>query len=203
MAQPSADGDALATVWFGCDGLPLLAFDFDEALRDDARATVDALRAARLEVVLLSGDRSERAERLARRLAVSRVIGDATPESKLAEIAAAQAEGHCVAMVGDGINDAPVLARADLSFAMGQGALVARAQADAVIVSGRLGDLLRSREVALGTLRVVRQNLAWAAIYNLTCVPLALIGALPPWAAGLGMASSSMLVVANSLRLSR
>jgi Cu2+-exporting ATPase len=203
MVQPPANGDALATVWFGCEGRPLLAFDFDEALRDDARATVDALRAARLEVVLLSGDRIDRAERLARRLAVSRVIGDATPESKLAEIAAAQFEGRCVAMVGDGINDAPVLARADLSFAMGQGALVARAQADAVIVSGRMGDLLRSREVALGTLRVVRQNLAWAAAYNLACVPLAMIGALPPWAAGLGMASSSMLVIANSLRLAR
>jgi Cu2+-exporting ATPase len=154
-------------------------------------------------VVLLSGDRPERAQRMGQRLAVTAVIGGATPESKLAEVAAAQAAGLRVAMVGDGINDAPVLARADVSFAMGQGALVARAQADAVVASNRLGDLVQAHDLAVRTLRVVRQNLLWAALYNGACIPLALVGWLPPWAAGLGMASSSLLVILNSLRLAR
>jgi Cu2+-exporting ATPase len=96
-----------------------------------------------------------------------------------------------------------VLAQADVSFAMGHGALVARTHADAVILSGRLGDVVDARRLAQRTLRVIRQNLAWAALYNLACVPLALAGALPPWAAGLGMGFSSLLVVGNALRLSR
>jgi Cu2+-exporting ATPase len=164
---------------------------------------VEALRARGLEVVLLSGDRPERAARMGALLAVTDVIGGATPERKLTELAAAQASGLRVAMVGDGINDAPVLARADVSFAMGQGALVARAQADAVVVSSRLGDLVLMHDLARRTMGVVRQNLLWAAAYNGACIPLALLGWLPPWAAGLGMACSSLLVVANSLRLAR
>ena len=192
-----------AAVWLGCDGRLLARFDFDEALRADACETVAALRARGLEVVLLSGDRPERAARMGERLAVSRVIGGATPESKLAEVSAAQAQGLSVAMVGDGINDAPVLARADVSFAMGQGALVARAQADAVVASSRLGDLVQAHTLAGRTLRVIRQNMLWAALYNGACIPLAVIGWLPPWAAGLGMASSSLLVIMNSLRLAR
>ncbi|MBL8349925.1 MAG: cadmium-translocating P-type ATPase [Burkholderiaceae bacterium] len=206
VGAPAAPGDPTggrAAAWFGCDGRALLRFDFDEALRADARAAVDGLRAQGLQVVLLSGDRPDRAERMGRRLAVDAVIGGATPESKLAEVAAAQACGLRVAMVGDGVNDAPVLARADVSFAMGQGALVARAQADAVVASSRLADLVMARKLALRTMRVIRQNLLWAAVYNGTCIPLALVGWLPPWAAGLGMACSSLGVILNSLRLAR
>ena len=202
-APSSLAGDSRAAVWLGVDGQALVRFDFDEALRPDARTAVDALRQRGLQVVLLSGDRPERAERMGQRLAVDRVIGGATPESKLSEVAAAQAGGLKVAMVGDGINDAPVLARADVSFAMGQGALVARAQADAVVVSSRLGDLVLAHDLAGRTMAVVRQNLWWAAAYNGVCIPLALAGWLPPWAAGLGMASSSLLVIGNSLRLAR
>jgi Cu2+-exporting ATPase len=202
-AAEGVAGPGRAATWFGCDGMALVRFDFDEALRPDARAAVDGLRAQGLEVVLLSGDRADRAQRMGARLAVDAVIGGATPESKLAEVVAAQAAGLRVAMVGDGINDAPVLARADVSFAMGQGALVARAHADAVVVSSRLTDLVEARQLGLQTLRVIRQNLGWAAVYNGACIPLALMGLLPPWAAGLGMASSSLGVILNSLRLAR
>jgi len=105
--------------------------------------------------------------------------------------------------VGDGINDAPVLARADASLAMGQGALVAKAQADGIVLSTRLGDVVLARELALRTRRVIRQNLGWAAAYNAACIPLALLGYLPPWAAGIGMAASSLFVILNALRLSQ
>ncbi len=203
-ANPAAGpSHSHAATWLACDGQRLARFDFDEVLRPDARSAVASLRARGLQVVLLSGDRPERAQRMAALLGVNAVIGGATPERKLAEVAAAQAQGWRVAMVGDGINDAPVLARADVSFAMGQGALVARAQADAVIVSNRLTDLVLAHTLARRTLRVVRQNLVWAAAYNSACIPLALAGWLPPWAAGLGMASSSLLVILNALRLAR
>ena len=201
--QSDRTTDPRAATFLGCNGQMLARLDFDEAVRPDAISTVLALRARGLEVVLLSGDRPDRADRMAARLQVSAVIGGATPERKLAEVMSAQAQGLCVAMVGDGINDAPVLARADVSFAMGQGALVARAQADAVVASGRLGDLLLAHTLARRAMSVVRQNLLWAASYNGACIPLALGGWLPPWAAGLGMASSSLLVILNSLRLAR
>jgi Cu2+-exporting ATPase len=198
-----ADGDGRAAVWWGADGHASLRFDFDEALRPDAMAAVSALRQRGLQVVLLSGDRPARAQRMGARLVVDAVIGGATPESKLSEVAAAQAQGLKVGMVGDGINDAPVLARADVSFAMGQGALVSRAQADAVVASSRLGDLVLAHDLARRCMAVVRQNMLWAATYNAVCIPLALVGWLPPWAAGLGMATSSLLVIGNSMRLAR
>jgi Cu2+-exporting ATPase len=116
-------------------------------------------------------------------------------------VAKLQAQGHCVLMVGDGINDAPVLARADASVVMGQGAMLARASADALLLSNRLADLASARVLALQSARVIRQNLAWAAAYNAACIPLALAGYLPPWAAGLGMACSSLFVVLNAQRL--
>jgi len=163
------------------------------------------LQAQGLQVTLLSGDTVGRATALGQRLGLhgpGDVIAGATPQDKLAAVVRAQAAGRRVAMVGDGINDAPVLARADISLAMGQGALVSRSQADAVVTSSRLGDIVRARATARRALRIVRQNMLWAAAYNAVCVPLALLGYLPPWAAGLGMAASSLLVVLNALRAS-
>jgi Cu2+-exporting ATPase len=156
-----------------------------------------------VQVRLLSGDAAARAERIGALLGLDGATGGLAPEGKLAAVQAAQRGGAIVAMLGDGINDAPVLARADVSFAMGEGAAVARTQADGVLVSNRLQDLRAARALARRTTRVARQNLTWACVYNVACVPLALAGWLPPWLAGLGMASSSLLVVLNSLRLLR
>jgi Cu2+-exporting ATPase len=189
---------------FGRVGEPLLAFAFDdEGLRPDAAAALRELRAHGVSVSLLSGDAAGRVAQLARRLGIDDALAEATPERKLDALRAVQQRGVRVAMVGDGINDAPVLAQADVSFAMGEGAQIARHTADAVLLSGRLGDVAAALGVARRTRRVMRQNLAWAAAYNAACVPLALAGWLPPWAAGLGMAASSLLVVLNALRLAR
>ncbi|MDP1900030.1 MAG: heavy metal translocating P-type ATPase [Rubrivivax sp.] len=189
-----------AQVWLGREGRAMAHFEFEEMLRDDAAAAVKALRDEGLRVTLLTGDRPERAQAFAARIGFDEVLAGATPEAKLAAVAEAQAAGRRVAMVGDGINDAPVLMRADVSLAMGQGALVSRSGADAVITSNRLGDLAAARRSALRTVRIVRQNLIWAAAYNIVAIPLALAGWLPPWAAGLGMATSSLFVVLNALR---
>jgi P-type Cu2+ transporter len=193
--------DAHTSSWLSCDGTVRARFAFEEALRADAQRTIAALHDSGVRTLLLSGDRSAAVQRVGHTLGIGAVHAGASPEEKLALVMAWQASGHRVAMVGDGINDAPVLARADVSIAMGQGTALARAQADFTLLSGRLSDLLAARTLARRTLRIVRQNLAWAALYNAVCVPLALAGWLPAWAAGLGMATSSLAVVLNAQRL--
>lgn len=197
------DADPGLCTWFGPVGHPRLALRFDEALRPGVAAALAALQADGVRVTLLSGDAPHRVQRMAAELGLDAAIGGATPEDKLAALRAAQAAGETVAMLGDGLNDAPVLAQADVSLAMGAGALLARGQADAVLLADRIGDVLLLRQLSRRCLRVIRQNIGWAAAYNAVCVPLALAGMLPPWAAGLGMATSSLFVVGNALRLRR
>jgi Cu2+-exporting ATPase len=201
VAVGQAGADMLC---FGPPGAACVAFEFDdERVIDDAAAGVHALQAAGLEVSLLSGDHAPRVQRLAARLGLTAFVAEATPQRKLEALRAQQARGGVVVMVGDGVNDAPVLAQADVSFALAQGARIAHGAADAVLLSGRIGDVAQAVHAARRMLRVARQNLAWAALYNAVCVPLALVGWLPPWAAGLGMATSSLLVVLNGMRLAK
>jgi Cu2+-exporting ATPase len=196
------DGDALC-LWFGPEGRALLRFDFDEVPRADAAKAVAALQAAGIELRLLSGDRPARVQRLAAQLGIASVQGGASPQDKLAAVRALQAGGNVVAMLGDGINDAPVLAQADVALAMGSGADLARHSADALLLSMQLADVAHAFALARRARRVVQQNFMWAAGYNAACIPLALSGWLPPWLAGLGMALSSLVVVGNALRLAR
>ncbi|MBT9495501.1 MAG: cation-translocating P-type ATPase [Paucibacter sp.] len=201
-SESPAEPLAGAQLAFGGAG-QRLCMRFGERMRADAPAALAALHAQGLRSLLLSGDATERVEALAAAAGVQSSLGGATPALKLAAVSQLQAEGRCVLMVGDGINDAPVLARADASVVMGQGAMLARASADALLLSNRLMDLALARGLALRTDRVIRQNLLWAALYNAACIPLALAGLLPPWAAGLGMAASSLFVVLNAQRLAR
>ena len=181
----------------------LATFELVEGLRDDAVEAVAALRALGVRTWLLSGDRESAARRVAQVVGVDHVIAGASPERKLAEIQALQARGMKVAMVGDGLNDGPVLARSDTSFALGHAAPLAQSQSDFIVQGGRVMDVVRTLQQARATLRTVRQNLTWAAAYNVVSVPLALVGLMPPWLAGLGMAASSLLVIGNALRLAR
>ena len=195
-----ADDGARGGVWLSVEGKSLAHFRFGEELHADASAAVAALRAEGVEVTLLSGDGATRSQALAARVGIDHVVAPASPERKLEVLKTAQQAGLPVAMVGDGINDAPVLAAADVSLAMGHGALVARHSADAVIVSGRPAGIVDMRCTALRATAIIRQNLVWAVVYNLSCIPLAMLGWLPPWAAGLGMAASSVFVVMNAQR---
>ena len=194
--------DTQARLAFGCDDR-VLWLDLAEAPRADAAEAIKALRAQGMRVRLLSGDQPAAVARMAAVLDIAHWQAGATPESKLAALRGWQAAGERVLMVGDGINDAPVLAAADVRIAMGQGAMLARSAADASLVSNRLMALPQALVLAHKTRRVLRQNLAWAALYNAACVPLALTGWLPPLAAGIGMAASSLFVVLNARRLNR
>jgi Cu2+-exporting ATPase len=139
--------------------------------------------------------------RVAGRLGIGDVESRATPERKQAYVSALQARGARVAAVGDGINDAPALAQADVSIAMGGGADLAQVRADAVLLSDSLSDLAQALRIARRTRRVIRQNLAWALGYNLLVLPLAFAGLVTPLVAAVGMSASSLLVVANALRV--
>ncbi len=177
-------------------------FELQEDLRPDARATVAALTAQGVKVYLLSGDLPESAASVARQAGIDNSQGGCTPQDKLAFLRGLQSQGHHVAMVGDGLNDGPVLAGAHVSFAFGQAVPLAQAQSDLVVMGDRLGTVAQTLVQARRTFGIVRQNLWWAAVYNAVCVPLAVAGWLPAWLAGMGMALSSLLVVLNALRLS-
>ena len=180
----------------------LATFELHETLRPDAASVVQALLAQGLSVKVLSGDAQAAVAGVAGSLGIEDFQGGCSPQDKLSAILALQQQGHRVAMVGDGLNDGPVLAGADVSFALGQALALAQSKADMVLMSGRLEGLVQALVRSRQTLRVVRQNLAWSVVYNAACVPLALMGWLPAWAAGLGMALSSLIVVLNALRLS-
>jgi Cu2+-exporting ATPase len=187
-----------------CDDEGWLAtFVLQEDLRPQAAAVVGALSDLGIAVHMLSGDGATSVARVAAKAGISQARGACTPQDKLAFLRQLQSGGHSVAMVGDGLNDGPVLAGAHASFAFGQAVPLAQAKADFVILGDQLMGVVHTVLLARRTMVVVRQNLWWALLYNAACVPLAVMGLLPAWLAGLGMASSSLLVVLNALRLAR
>ena len=183
--------------------IELARFDLVEDLRAEASAVVQALQQDGVAVQLLSGDRRGAVQRVATQAGIAQAQGECTPQGKLAALQALQSQGHHVAMVGDGLNDGPVLAGAHVSFAFGRAAPLAQSRADFVVLGDSLALVPQTVLLARRTLRVVRQNLWWAAAYNALCVPLAVLGWMPAWLAGLGMALSSLLVVLNAARLAR
>ncbi len=179
----------------------LALFTFGDRMRPGARQLVRELEAGGRTVCLLSGDRRETVAHVARELGIATVVGEAGPEAKLAFVRELQQRGAVVAMVGDGVNDAPVLGQAQVSIAMGGGTDLAHASADIVLIADNLYRLSAAFDTAGRAMRIIRQNLAWAAAYNAVAIPLAVAGLVTPVVAGVGMALSSLAVVANALRL--
>lgn len=179
------------------------SFELQEALRSDARSTLEGLRTQGLGLAMLSGDRAGAVSRVARALGLVQARGGCSPQDKLAFLRDWQTQGRRVLMVGDGLNDGPVLAAAHVSMAFGHAVPLTQARSDMVVLGTRLSAVREAWQTARRTQAVIRQNLAWSLAYNAVCVPLAVLGWLPAWLAGLGMALSSLVVVLNSLRLSR
>jgi len=196
--RPLADADE---IMLADDSGALAAFAFREHIRAEAAPALAALRAQGASIEILSGDSVARVADVAQRLGVETFQARANPARKLDRLRQLRERGRFVGVVGDGINDAPVLAGADVAIALGSGADLAQANADIVLANDRLDTLVAARAIAAKTLRVMRQNIAWALLYNAVTVPLAALGAIPPWAAAIGMSLSSLAVVLNSLRI--
>jgi len=199
----TTDDSSATHVFLGVDGNPVAWFELEDELRSDARETLESLRKLGITAALVSGDNRIAVETVASKLGIDDVHFECTPEDKLAVIETAQQRGERVVMIGDGINDAPVLAGADTSVAPAHGALLAQTSADVVMLGESLAPLTTAVEMSRKTMRIVRQNLAWAIIYNALALPLAAAGFVAPWLAAIGMSVSSLVVVLNALRLNR
>ncbi len=203
-------GQARTVMFVAVDGVAAGLVGVADPVKADARAAIDALKALGLEVVLLTGDQQATADAVAAQVGITRVVAGVSPEGKVAEIARLQLEGRVVAMVGDGINDAPALARADVGIAVGTGTDIAIEAADLALIRGGLDGVAAAIGLSRRTLRTIRQNLAWAFGYNVIGIPVAAGVLYPafgvllsPVLASAAMAFSSVSVVANSLRLRR
>ncbi len=189
-------------VALGSAGRWIALFRLADVVREEAQGLFARLAHERIPTAILSGDAPAAVQAVAQRVGAGSAQAGMTPQGKQAWVEVQQREaGALVAMVGDGVNDAPVLAQAHVSIAMGGGTDLARNQADVVLLSENLTGLSRAISLSRRTLSVIRQNLWWSFTYNFTSVPLAMMGLITPWMAGIGMAASSLLVVVNALRL--
>jgi len=199
---PATDSEE-TVVYLGDEKQVLARFDIGDELRSDAIESIRALRSAGYRAVIASGDRTASVQRVADQLGVDTWYAGLAPADKLDLVRGFQENGKVVVMIGDGINDAPVLAAADASIALDAGTALARASADAVSLGRKLGVIVQATAVARATRRIIQQNITWAVAYNVTAVPLAVSGVLAPWMAAIGMSLSSLIVVLNALRLHR
>lgn len=181
----------------------MACFELQDTLRDDAEATVRQLIDEDLGSAVLSGDSREAVERVAGRIGIGDWHARQSPEMKLQKLEAMRKEGKSVLMIGDGVNDAPILAAADVSMTVKGGAELANSAADLILTADSLWLVVKARDTARSARQLVRQNLTWAVLYNASIMPLAVAGMLKPWMAALGMSLSSLLVVANASRLVR
>ncbi len=201
-AIPAHDGDATG-VLLGDEGGPICRFELEDTPRPQARETVRRLREAGLGVSLVSGDAPGAVAVLASAVGIDDAHAAATPERKVAFVQELQRAGAVVLMVGDGVNDAPVLGAAQVSIAMGGGTDLARSRADGVLLTEHLGAIPDVVELARAARRVMHENLGWSVAYNLVALPLAALGHVTPWIAAIGMSLSSLVVVLNAVRLGR
>ncbi len=205
VRQWHADFDDVTTtdtcIYLATQDSMLARFELGDEIRSEAKEVVMALKQLGIKLHILSGDNEAAVAKVAGQLNIKTAFAKQLPDDKLAYVKNLQQQGRVVAMVGDGVNDAPVLAGADVSIAMGGGAQLAQASADMVLLSENLNRLPQSIKRAKATLKIVRQNFIWAIGYNLLALPLAAAGYIAPWMAAIGMSFSSLFVVLNALRL--
>jgi Cu2+-exporting ATPase len=201
MTEGLAAGDSVVALG---DARGWLAwFSLADAVRPGAASALAQLRSQGVKITILSGDAPQTVAAVAEEIGIADYRGGMTPEDKHDYLKGAQEAGERVAMVGDGVNDAPVLAQAHVSVAMGGGTDLARGQADVVLLSDDPAHLAAGIMLARRTLGIIRQNLLWAFTYNVVAIPMAMAGWVTPWMAGIGMSASSLLVVLNALRLQK
>ncbi len=181
----------------------LALLSFTDRMRDDAQSVIKTLKNAGYDIAMLSGDKQEVVDHLARALEIGVALGGQSPSDKMDWVCALQDQGKRIVMVGDGINDAPVLARADASISFADATTLARQSSDFILLPKNLESLTQLRTLSIKTTGIIRQNLMWALAYNVLAVPAASLGFVPPWAAAIGMSVSSLFVVSNAMRLSR
>ena len=192
------EGEAKTVMVVGADGEAAGTLALADTLKEDSVSAIGELREMGIEVVMITGDNRATAEAVARKVRVSRVIAEVLPEGKVSEIRRLQAEGRKVAMVGDGINDAPALSQANVGIAIGTGTDIAIEASDVTLVRGDLGGVVTAVKLSIATFRKIRQNLFWAFFYNLVAIPAAVFGLLHPVIAEAAMATSSVNVVTNA-----
>ena len=189
-------------VALSCEDELLASFTLGDTLRDDARTCIAQLQAfPRNHCSILSGDNSPAVADIAQQLAIEDIRQNCTPTEKVSVLKNLKHQFGNVMMVGDGINDGPVLAHADISVTLAEASQTAQLAADVILLNNRLSDLLVLRAMAMRTRKITQQNIAWALLYNISILPLAAAGLLPPVAAAIGMALSSLMVTGNSVRL--
>jgi Cu2+-exporting ATPase len=198
---PQVDGGS--AVFLARADRVMAMFVFRDELREDAADIVESLRRRGKRVLLMSGDGEAAARRVAAAVGVDEFSAGLSPDGKTQAVKALQARGARIMMIGDGINDAPVLAAAEVSIAMGGATALARSSADVVLVANRLQSVLQALDIAARTRRIVWQNMCWALMYNFGAIPAAALGLVAPWLAAIGMSLSSLVVVLNALRLAR
>ncbi|TGN19598.1 heavy metal translocating P-type ATPase [Leptospira idonii] len=190
-------------VWGRMEGetVSWILIALEDRLKSTTKQAIDELKSMNLETVLLTGDKSKTAEKIGKELGITEILSGLLPEDKFKKLTSMQNEGKKVGMAGDGINDAPALAQADVGFAMGNGTDIAMETAGVVLVKGDLLRLAEAIHIGKATVRNIRENLFWAFAYNIIGIPVAASGFLAPWVAGTAMALSSVTVVLNALRL--
>jgi Cu+-exporting ATPase len=202
-ARRAAEARGQTAIAAGRDGHAIAVFAVADTVKDGSAEAVASLKALGLRPVLLTGDNATTARAVADEIGIDDVIAEVLPAGKADVVRGLQADGRVVAMIGDGVNDAPALAQADLGLSIGTGTDVAIEASDLTLVSGDLRAAADAIRLSRATLRTIKQNLGWAFGYNVAAIPLAAIGLLNPVIAGLAMVLSSLSVVANALRLRR
>lgn len=198
-----ADTSDVSKIYLANEQRCVAVFILSDSIRQEAKSLIDNLNKANKETHLMSGDRIESTRSISHQLGIKHCLGNLKPEDKLKNVNALQQQGAIVVMTGDGVNDAPVLAGANLSIAMGKGTQLAAATADMILISNNIEHIFHGYQIAIKTLRIIKQNLSWALLYNVLAIPAAATGHVEPWLAAIGMSASSLVVVLNAMRLNR